>query len=172
MLYKSLLIGIIIIQMTACALLNGQAVNNQNMNQSTAKAETKTDIEALAKTINLPVRPQEAKWQSKTMGTNATPSVPGPSDYVLTAVLKYSDSDVQELIKKLNAVPTDKKLANAEVEEWFPEEVKKAAKTVEGKEKIEGANYAPDAFLRSPYSNGKVLRVGETNYFIVKVFTS
>jgi Fe2+ transport system protein B len=176
MFYKYGFIVVVAVQLTACAFINSQTVdgnadNSRNMNQSTQKnAEVSTDIDALAKAMNLPVRPTEAKWQAKALG-NTENRAPGPTDYSLTAVLKYNDAEAQELIKKLESVPVEKKTANIEVEGWFPEEVKKNQKTVDGINRLKGANYSPDAFLRSPYSGGRVVRVGETNYFIVKLLT-
>jgi hypothetical protein len=166
--------------LAACASSNSQAVNNavrnqtnaaQNMNESNApNAEVKTDIEGLEKQINLPVRPSEVRWTSEVFD-NSKGSVPGPTDYRLTALLKYDDRSAAELVQKLRAEIADTSLGNADVKSWFPDEVKKEAKTVDGKTYLEGAKYSPAAFLNAKYRNGNLIRVGNTNYFVLNLFS-
>lgn len=141
------------------------------MNESTAqKTEVKTDIEGLEKQINLPVRPAEVKWMAE-MFDNSKGAVPGPSDYRLTALLKYDDKGVAELVKKLEADTQEKSAGNAELKSWFPDDVKNEAKTVDGRTYLEGAKYSPNAFFRAPYQNGNLVRIGQTNYFVLNLFS-
>lgn len=166
--------------LAACASSNSQAVNNavnnqtnaaQNMNESIARnVEVKTDIEGLEKQINLPVRPAEAKWTAEVFD-NSKGAVPGPTDYRLTALLKYDDKSAAQLVQKLQTEIVDTSLGNADVKSWFPEEVKKEAKTVDGRTYLEGAKYSPAAFLNSKYRNGNLIRVGNTNYFVLNLFS-
>ena len=165
----------------SCASLNGKAVNvpvndrhsnnSQNMNQPDAKnSEVKSDIETLSKQINLPVLPVEAKWTAETLD-NSKGAVPGPTDYRLTALLKYDEKGAKELVQRLEAEGAEKSLGNVEISQWFPEEVKKEAKTIDDRFVLEGAKYEPDLFLRVPYTGGKLIRVGETNYFVLNLFS-
>jgi hypothetical protein len=172
---------IIALTATACDSSNSQAVanttvNNQsnasrNMNESTAKnVEVRTDIENLEKQINLPVRPQQVIWTAEIFD-NSKGTVPGPSDYRLTALLKYDEKSAAELTQKLGAEIMETSLGNADVKPWFPDEVKSEAKTIDGRTYLEGAKYSPDGFLRSPYRNGNLIRLGKTNYFVLNVFS-
>ncbi len=165
----------------ACDSSNSQAVNNtavnnqsnasRNMNESTAKnVEIKTDIESLEKQINLPVRPSEVKWTAEIFD-NSKGAVPGPTDYRLTALLKYDEKSAAELVQKLEAQTAEKSPGNTDVKSWFPDEVKNEAKTVDGRTYLEGAKYLPDGFLHSPYRNGNLIRIGETNYFVLNLFS-
>ena len=167
--------------MAACASSNSQAVNNaavnnqtnasRNMNESIARnVEVKTDVEGLEKEINLPVRPAEVKWTAEVFD-NSKGAVPGPTDYRLTALLKYDDKSAAELVRTLRAEIVDTSLGNADVKSWFPDEVKKEAKTVDGRTYLEGAKYSPAGFLNSKYRNGNLIRVGNTNYFVLNLFS-
>lgn len=166
---------------TACSSSNSQAVadttvNNQssvsrNMNESTAKnVEVRTDIENLEKQINLPVRPQEVVWAAEIFD-NSKGAVPGPTDYRLTALLKYDDKGAAELVRMLRAEIIDTSLGNADVKSWFPDEVKKEAKTLDGRTYLEGEKYSPASFFKSNYRNGNLIRLGKTNYFVLNVFS-
>ncbi len=176
-------VGVLVLVTTAfsCASLNGGAVNvpvngrqsnnSQNMNQANAKnVEVKSDIEALGKLISLPVRPVEVRWTAETLD-NSQGTVPGPTDYRLTALLKYDEKGAKELVQRLEAEAHEKSLGNTEINGWFPDEVKEQAKTIDERSFLEGAKYEPDLFLRSPYTGGKLIRVGETNYFILNLFS-
>ena len=165
----------------ACSSSNSRAVadttvNNQsnasrNMNESTAEnVEVRTDIENLEKQINLPVRPQEVVWTAEVFD-NSKGAVPGPTDYRLTALLKYDDKSAAELKRKLGAEIMETSLGNADVKPWFPDEVKKEAKTADGRTYLEGEKYSPASFFKSNYRNGNLIRVGNTNYFVLNVFS-
>ena len=158
----------------ACGVSNSATADNRNsrnMNESTAKlAEVKTSIEELEKRINLPVRPSEVKWTEEVFD-NSKGMVPGPNDYRLTVLLKYDEKTAAELVKKLDAETSEKSLGNADVKNWFPDEVKAKATSLDGKNFLEGAKYSPNSFFRGSYQNGNLIRIGETNYFVLNLFS-
>jgi hypothetical protein len=166
---------VIVFAFSACGVSNSAPQNaqpkNRNMNESTAQTtEVKTSVEDLEKQINLPVRPSEVKWTAQVFD-NSKGTVPGPNDYRLTALLKYDEAGAAELIKKLSTDIIDRSLGNSDVQTWFPDEVKNAAKTVDDRKFLEGAKYSPRAFFRAPYQNGEFIRVGTTNYFVLNLFS-
>ena len=134
------------------------------------KKNVSTDIEALSQHISIPVRPVEATWLQETLGKHET-SVPGPTDYRLSAVLKFDSPDIPTVLEKLGRSGSEASYGNVEIEAWFPEELKALAQTRDGETILEGARYSPDLFLRSPYSGGKLIRVGQSNYFVLKILS-
>lgn len=169
--------NVFLLSFTACGTRD--TPNNRNsVNVATnmnASAETKIDevsenIDDLARSINLPVRPVAAKWSAKVLGKENS-TAPGPTDYALTAVLHFDEVGAKELVKRLDEKPAEKKSDSIEVEEWFPEQVKKASQDRDGVKVVTGPNYRPDILLRSPYTGGKIVRVGESNYFVVKLLS-
>lgn len=169
--------NVFLLSFTACDTRdtpnNRNSVNvatNMNASAETKKDEVSENIDDLARRINLPVRPVAAKWSAKVLGKENS-TAPGPTDYALTAVLQFDEAGAGELVRRLDEKPAEKKSDSIEVEEWFPEETKKAAQERDGAAVVTGPNYRPDAFLRSPYSGGKVVRVGESNYFVVKILS-
>lgn len=137
---------------------------------SEKKAKVESDIAALEKQIKLPAgaRPVSAKWTAETLD-NSEGVVPGPTDYRLTALLEYDEKGAAELTRRLESQKSEKSLGNAELESWFPESLKKQAATVDGRTYLEGARYPANEFLRSPYQNGTLIRVGETNFFVLNL---
>ena len=177
----ALVLTAISLSLTACGSLNTPPVNDiaannqpnvsRNMNQSNAQnAEVKIDLAELEKQINLPVRPSEVKWAAETFN-NETGAVPGPNDYRLTALLKYDEKSVAELTKKLESETAEKSSGRTDVKTWFPDEIKNQAKTVGGRQFLEGEKYPIESFARGNYRNGVLIRVGTSNYFVLNLFS-
>lgn len=151
---------------------NNLRVNkSRNMNENNIKKmEANTDISELEKKIELPARPLEAKWTEEVFD-NSKGSVPAPTDYRLTALLKYDESSTNQLIEKLSRANMDQSLGNTEIKDWFPADVQSQAQTRDGKTYLEGAKYSPEEFFRNPYRNGNLIRLGTTNYFVLSLFS-
>lgn len=128
------------------------------------------DVERLSQHIALPVRPAAVLWRQEVLGKQNS-AVPGPTDQRLVAVLKYDEKDARALIEKVRGESKETGVGNVDVEPWFPEEVKKLARKDDDGTILEGAAYEADSFLRAPYSSGKLVRAGETNYFVLKIFS-
>lgn len=132
--------------------------------------DASADIERLAQQIALPVRPAAVLWRQEVLGKQNS-SVPGPTDHRLVALLKYEEKDALALIEKVRGESKGMNVGNVDVEPWFPEEVKRLARKDDDRTIWEGAAYEADAFLRAPYTSGKLVRVGETNYFVLKLLS-
>lgn len=152
---------------------NSQASNSRasDMTQTSSHTEdTSADIERLSQQIALPVRPAAVLWRQEVLGKQNS-AVPGPTDHRLVAVLEYDEQDARALIEKVRGESKETNVGNVDVEPWFPEAVKKFARKDDDGTILEGATYEADAFLRAPYSSGKLVRVGETNFFVLKVLS-
>lgn len=133
----------------------------------TASPETvatpNNNIDELSRLVNLPLRPQSVLWELRRLGGNTNPEVPGPTDWEITAVLIYSQSDAEKVAAaaaKIELPVAD----DLELKEWFPEQIKTAATKIN--------RYRADAYFRSPYYNGGLFRFGVTGYFVLQLFTT
>lgn len=149
-----------------------RSVNMQNSPEKTeTKNEINTNIDELAKNVNLPVRPSEAVWKKKTMD-NESGAVPGPNDYYLTAVLKYTDADIEKLKDATGQNKDEVSKGIIELEQWFPEEIKKLAKDIDGEKLLPGEKYDAEKFMRSPFRNGTLSRIEDSNYFVLNLYST
>ena len=132
---------------------------NFDSNATNANANKAEDDEAeLDKLVNLSFVPEENVWRKDIVGGQADSNrAPGPSDYKLTAVLRFSEKDTKSLVAKVSAAkpPFD---AEIEVETWFPAELIAQGDTT-GNSKIKGKGYSADDFLKPPYSQGSLIRI-------------
>ncbi len=143
----------------------------RNMNQSTARnIEIKTDIESLRDKINLPREPVEVQWTEEIFD-NSKGAAPAPSDQRLTALLRYDSQTAAELTRQLDVQSAEKSLGNAEIKDWFPTDVKNLATEINGKTKLVGAKFSPAEFYRGAYRNGTLIRVNDSNYFVLSLFS-
>ena len=113
-------------------------------------------MENLAKIIKLPFAPEEATFTET-----------GSKDKKLVAVLKFSAADAAVITA--NAEKYKPPVASdIDAEMWFPPEL--IAKSQEsGDEVLKGNEYAANDFLQPPYINGKLTRIGDTNYFVLEL---
>ena len=132
--------------------------------------DVSADIERLSQQIALPARPVSALWRQEVLGQQNS-AVPGPTDQRLVAVLEYDEEGARALIEKVRGESKEANVGNVDVEPWFPEALKKLARKDDDGMRLEGAAYDADSFLRAPYSSGKLVRVGETNYFVLRLLS-
>ncbi len=178
-----LLVCVFALFLAACfspedARLEGNSLRpnvNTNFNSNAANANANTtedDEKELDKLINLPFTPEETVWRNDKLIADADANdnrTPGPNDYKLTAVLKFSKEDAEALIAKaaLKHPPTDTEL---ETEAWFPAELIAKSET-SGKSTIKGLSYSAETFAKAPYMVGSLVRITETEYFVLKLQT-
>ncbi len=147
--------------------INSNASNNSN---SAVSITVKDDIEELGKFIKLPLTPEEATYNELDLDdVNSTPVASKPNEKKLVAVLKFSDENADQIVanaeKYTPAAPAD-----IDAESWFPPEL--IAKSQEtGDSALKGVEYAANDFLQTPFVNGKLTRLNDTNYFVLELLS-
>ena len=150
---------------------NGNTNVVRNANQTVAQTPevaARDDVDELGKTVKLPFAPTEAVYTENNLNTqNSEPRVPAPNDRKLVAVLKFAAADAAQI--SANAEKYKPPVAaGVDAEMWFPPEL--IAKSQEsGDEALKGTEYAANDFVQSPYSNGKLTRINDTNYFVLEL---
>ena len=176
-----LLVGAILFSFTACVAPEESTVDsntlrpnvNTNFNSDAANANANTakdDEQELDKLVNLPFTPQETVWRTDKVGNVANSNrVPVPTGYVLTAVLKFTEEDADALINQTkDKAPLSE--TELEAESWFPAELIAKSET-SGNSTIKGTVYSAQGFIKSPYSAGRLIRIDDTDYFVLKLHT-
>ena len=163
--------------LTACPSNDGKNVNsgasNQTVNSNTnssANLNIKDDVDELGTIIKLPIQPEEAVWREENQAkdTNDNSVSPAPTDKKLVVVLRFSKEDAAKIVAQAEKYkPADREVINNE--NWFPSELT-AQSQLSGDETLKGTTYAANDFLQTPYSDGKLTRIDETNYFVLELF--
>jgi len=139
-----------------------------NSNQYRPAGSTANDmVEELELLVTLPIEPEETVWREdpQTAGDTTQP----PYTKKLTAILKYPQADAGKLAALLEQ--SSPPLATGiNTESWFPAELI-AQSDLSGDDTLKGDSYSAASFYRAPYSDGRIMRVEGTDYFILELYS-
>jgi hypothetical protein len=134
--------------------VSNSSVNNADVaNSASAPRDSVDDLSMM---INLPIEPEEATWKD-----------PQPGENKLTAVLLFSNEDAAKFSSHL-AAQGQPKPDTISIEDWFPPEVRSQG-DLGGEMTLKGDAYPAGDLLQPPYTEGKVSRVANSNFFVVQL---
>lgn len=145
-------------------------INNQNSNISEPTTPAKDTTENLKVIIKMPFEPEETVWREDAMSSrNSNNRKFSPDDKKLTSVLRFAGQDVGKITAQAE---TYRKSSPTEIntEDWFPAELI-AQSELSGNETLKGNVYAPTDFIQPPYVDGDLIRIENSNYFILELYT-
>jgi hypothetical protein len=159
---------------------NNNANQNTNKENNTAQiAEKKPsavsdDIDELAKTVKLPVTPEEVLWMPdstvKVSGSvNSAANRNATDGKRLVAVLKFSEADSQALTSQVEKISPPVNIGVIP-EEWFPEELI-AQSEIAGDQSLKGKQYDARDFAQPPYVKGRLIKLEQAGYFVLEMTT-
>jgi cell division septation protein DedD len=128
----------------------------------------KDDVVELSKIINLPLTPEEVIYKEINSNTDKDgKTVPATDEKKLIAVLKFSAQGANQIVAQAEKY---KPPVGAEIdaENWFPAELV-AQSQLSGDETLKGTEYAANEFLQPPFSNGKITRISDTDFFVLEL---
>ncbi|MDQ3132363.1 MAG: hypothetical protein M3Q99_16570 [Acidobacteriota bacterium] len=135
---------------------------NKNANQ------TKDNVEVLMTIINLPLEPEETVWR-ETVPNNPNSETPNSSSNKkkLTAVLRFSAVDAEKTVLQAQSYQPPSSV-QIQTEDWFPAELI-AQSELSGDETLKGTSYAANDFIQTPFTGGQIIRIENSNYFILEL---
>ncbi|MEZ5305848.1 MAG: hypothetical protein R2684_01750 [Pyrinomonadaceae bacterium] len=133
------------------------------VNDNESIAEDNED--KLGTLINLPFTPVENSYREDLVGPDGRQPKDGLGARRLTVVLKFSEEDTTKLVEKLTTKKTPFKM-EVEAEPWFPAELVAKSGTA-GNEMLKGTAYGAVDFVRAPWTSGSIVRIDETDYFVL-----
>jgi hypothetical protein len=135
---------------------NANAANSANKEST---ADFNDDIAALGNLVLLPFIPEEVRFvEEDTKNTN---------DKKLIAVLRFTPEDTKNLLAQAEK-HRPAEAVEVGPEKWFPEELV-AQSQLSGNALLKGTAYAPTDFIQLPYSSGRLIRVENSNYFVLEL---
>lgn len=144
------------------------AYANQSVNAVNKKVPPKDDAIELSKIISLPYAPEEAVWREEPPAAQA--NVNRTAARKITAVLRYTDEDAQKIVEQAEKYqPGTQAIINTE--DWFPAELV-AQSQLSGDETLKGTAYPANDFIQQPFNNGRIVRINDTNYFILELIAN
>lgn len=139
---------------------NAAPKSNANVENSTV---AKDDAAELNSMVILPYVPDETVFREE-------PDAGNPAAKKLVAVLKFSTDDAKKLTEQA-AKHRPPEAVQIGTEDWFPAELV-AQTQLSGDETLKGTAYGPNDFMQMPYKTGRLIRVDNSEYFILEVATN
>ena len=141
----------------------GGAVRNGNAdaaaNNAMAPGETgnsaRTNVEELALLVNMPYEADDVVWKEDSAHKK------------VTAVLHFSRPDADKIAADAASRQSPKDVI-VPSESWFPAELI-AQSEMGGDDGLKGQAYSADAFYMEPYTTGRIVRVMDTEYFVLQL---
>jgi len=159
-LYKIVIIARIIlisVLLTAFGCSGTQETANRPVNANTnANAElnsANSNLEELKLLINVPYETEDLVWKKE------------DNSEKIVAVLRFSPEDADKITS--GSGPAKGKVSISP-ESWYPSELTAQSET-SGDNGLDGTAYDPKLFVLAPYSQGRLIRVDGTNYFLLEL---
>lgn len=129
------------------------SAGNAQENANTAR----TNAEELRLLVSVPfeVQDEDVVWKE-----NATHKK-------LIAVFRFSKADGDKIVGEASARRAPENVTVSS-ETWFPPELI-AQGEMSGDDSLRGTAYAADSFFQEPYTSGRIVRVQNTDYFILEL---
>ena len=126
-------------------------------------------VEELGMIVKLPYEPTEAFWREDA-AASGTDGQPAPNVKRLKATLRFDAEDIQKLMADLAASNAQPEPVVIDIEQWFPAEL--ITKSEMGEEsKLNGTSYPADIFYQARYLSGRAVRIDETDYFVLELYS-
>ncbi len=143
----------------------GKLDSNQNTNATSninqivqVERAANHSVEELGLIIKLPYQPVEASWRNEPKSDNRSS---------IQAVLLFTIDDGKTLIAEAEKLKPGQPV-EVVAENWYPTEL--IAKSEMGEEsKIAGKAYPADAFFQPPYNFGRLIKIEDTDHFILEL---
>lgn len=137
------------------------------------------DVNRLSQHIRLPFRPISAVWQIEAQGTtgqgaaNSGRTVPGPTDWNLTAVLTFRPQDLQKIVARASRRPAPSSRGIVKPRNWLPAGVRKyvVKDPQTGAYRLQGRVLDAGDFMKLSLANGFMVRVANTSHIYLYLYT-
>jgi hypothetical protein len=148
----------VLLVLSACGTLssNDPSVTNSNSNQNTKPnaSGVRNDVEELGLRVNVPFETEELVWKEF------------PAEKKLIAIMRFTPEDSAKVVAEAEKVRISTRV-DVTSETWFPQELIAQA-DMTGDDRLAGSSYAGNNFLLPPYTEGSLIRVDNTDYFILQ----
>lgn len=132
--------------------------NTSAVNNSDATTEgVKDNAEELATLAKLPFEPEEVTWKEITAGNNRK----------LLAVIRFTPEDSKKIVENATKIKAGEPVS-VPSERWFPAELVSQAE-MSGDDQITATAYPADEFYQAPYSQGRLSRFQQSDFFILEL---
>jgi hypothetical protein len=142
--------------LAGCAFKVTSNVNQpQSVESNSQSNSAKTNVEELGMLINVPYETEDIVWKE---------IVPQKK---LVAVIRVSRADADKIVEDVRNIKPPETVT-LQSENWFPVELI-AQSDVTGDDTLKGVAYSAQPFFQEPFSDGMIVRIDGTEYFVIEM---
>ncbi len=140
----------------SAANTNAANTNSTSANKTDPAVEAvKDNAEELATLVKLPFEPEEVTWKETTAGNSRK----------LLAVIRFTPEDSKRIVEHAAKLKSGETVSIPS-ERWFPAELVTQSE-LNGDDNITATAYPAAEFYQAPYSEGRLLHVQNTDFFVL-----
>ena len=132
---------------------NTSAANNND----TASAGVRDNVDELVGLVKLPIGPEEATWKETTADNTKK----------LVAVLRFTPENSKKMVEQASKSKPGETVSIS-TETWFPPELV-AQSDMNPDDNITATAYPASDLAQPPYTEGRIARVENTDFFILEM---
>jgi ABC-type Fe3+-hydroxamate transport system substrate-binding protein len=133
---------------------NSNTAANSNSPQTNSNA-ARTNVEELGMLVNVPYESEEVFWKDDA------------SHKRIVAVLRFPQGESNRLIADAEKIRPAQNVS-VNTESWFPQELI-AQSEMTGDDTLNGKSYSANAFYQDAFNDGRIIRINDTDYFVLEL---
>lgn len=126
---------------------------NSNKSQTSNAIAVRNDVEELGLRVNVPFETEELVWKEVADGKS------------LIAIMRFTPENSAKVVAEAEKIRPATRV-DVTSETWFPPELIAQA-DMTGDDRLAGSSYAANSFLLPPFTEGTLVRIDNTDYFIL-----
>ena len=152
----TLLILLLLLSSCSAPAGNSSSANSDQGNRVASIPKKANDKpEELGMLINFTLEPEDIVWQQS------------ESPKKIVAVFRLDPEDMKKLADQL-AAKGEGAARSVNVEDWFPPELIAGGETTGGSS-VDGTAFPADDFYQSPFTQGTITRINDTEFFVLEL---
>ncbi|CAN5408518.1 hypothetical protein BH18ACI3_BH18ACI3_14620 [soil metagenome] len=145
---------------------NNNSVKNSDMSDVTGST-IKDNVEELGTLVKLPLEPEEVTWKEFAPNSSNSEQTGSQNLKKLTAVMRFSNENAKKIVGQVENKQAGES-ASLGAEPWFPAELI-AQSELNGDDTLKGTSYSAADFYQPPFTDGKIIRIENTDFFILEL---
>ena len=166
-LFRHALLFLGVLSFTSCSNVDSNTSEAGSGRPGSSQEKVREGLDELQGLITVPAEPEELLWTEEVLDDEAAAKLGQKSGTRrLLAVFRFEPGTTDDFAPMFSGVGV---AASMEVEDWFPAELN-AQGQAGGGGSVKGTAVGADRFFKPPYSQGRLIRIDGSSFYILELF--
>lgn len=154
------IVALIVLSISGASCGSYGGTGNMNSANATNQAAANSNaagsnVEELGLLVNIPFETEDIVWKQHAANKS------------VVAVMLLTPQNAERLVNEATALRSPEPVIISS-ETWFPAELI-AQSGISSDDNLKGNAYAANSFFQEPYTNGRIIRIENTDYFVLEL---